>query len=97
MRGINKDFTISVSTEIVKTATEESFSLIIENKESKFVNVEVVFKTSDGEILDRQAYQINDEKYDLLMADCPDFSPNKPSNEYREADLWYMIDLIRNA
>jgi hypothetical protein len=79
-----------------ETATQEVFSKINEDKDLKSVWVEVSYCKDDETALSRDTYNIYGENYDLLMSQSPSFAPNKPLNEYREVDLWYIIDKIRN-
>lgn len=73
----------------------EAIDSIVEKKSEKTVTVIVNFIV-DNTIVGNKSYSITGTKYDLLMSQSPEFSPNKPLNEYREVDLWYMIDQIRN-
>jgi hypothetical protein len=79
-----------------ETATQEVFSKINEDKDLKSVWVEVSYCKDDETALSRDTYNITDDNYDLLMSQSPEFAPDKPANEYREVDLWYIIDLIRS-
>lgn len=94
MRAINKEF---LQTKVVTSnviANNESINYISENKTDKVISLEVVYKR-DEEIVSSEFYQINDNMYDLLMSESPPFAVGKPKNEYREIDLWHIIDLLR--
>ena len=75
--------------------TGEEITVINEYKELGTISIVVSYKTSDGITISKDDYQISGEDYDLLMSQSPDFAPGKPENEYREVDLWFIIDLIR--
>lgn len=94
MRSINKEYAAIVTQTVTKVATKQDFSYINKNKELRLINFEVISLSDDGEILERKAYQLNDADYDLIMSDSPDFAPGKPVNDFREADLFYMIDKL---
>ena len=81
------------STEIV--ATKEELIYIGENKELGIVECTIHYKDVDGNVIGNEFVEITGEKYGLLMSASPSFAPSKPENEYREEDLWYIIDLIR--
>ena len=100
MRTINKEIIISkqvVENCITDIAIAEELVVISEDKPNQTVFVQVSYKNSAGDELSRENYTITGSSYALLMAENPDFAPGKPANEYREADLWYVIDLMRNA
>ncbi|OCT12636.1 hypothetical protein A8709_33030 [Paenibacillus pectinilyticus] len=77
-------------------AVTEEMSRINETKILKNVEVTITYKDQSGFILKNEQFLISGDNYDLLMTENPDFAPGKPANEYREADLWHVIDLLRN-
>lgn len=95
MRTISKPITIGQYVETTTTAVAEEILQIAENKDNQTVTVYVVLKDADGKRLQQEPYCINGSNYTLLMSASPSFAPGKPENEYREVDLWYMVDLIR--
>ena len=95
MRTINQKITVQEINLVEKTATNEAFVTIFEDKENRQIAVTVSQDDAEGNSLNKKNYFIKEEKYDLLMSANPDFAPNKLENEYREEDIWYVIDLIR--
>lgn len=97
MRDINKTFDLkkTVDVETVETAVKEILSVIYENKAREYVDVEVQYITESGQVISQENYAITDQKYELLMSESPGFAPGKPYGEYREVDLWYIIDQMR--
>lgn len=83
-----------IVSELIKSETIVS---IFENKKAETVEVVVDCYNEKNEFIKDEQYLIKGEKYDLLMSANPDFAPNKLENEYREADLWHIIELIRSA
>jgi hypothetical protein len=81
--------------EVNKLATTEELVSIMETKLNRLVQVRVHIKDGHGEVIQNEAFDISDENYDLLMSESPSFAPGKPLNEYREQDIWHVIDLIR--
>jgi hypothetical protein len=98
MRQVNFEISIP-ETQIVtvtKIATTEDFSEINESKLNKKISVTILFMNEANEVLQTEIIEIIDEKYELLMSESPDFAIGKPFNEYREEDLWHIVDLIRS-
>lgn len=94
MRSINKSFTKTEIIEKPVVATKEEIIRINEDKIVKEIIVSVNFK-DNNELISNETIKIDNEMYDLLMSESPDFAQGKPLNEYRESDLFYVIDLIR--
>lgn len=92
MRLTTKKFTRLVST-AVQASTEE-IETLEENKTEQSIRVGLVYKDREGEIIYRQAYIISEGFYTLIMSESPDFAPGKPANEYREVDIWHIIDML---
>ncbi|MDF2791150.1 MAG: CampHawk [Neobacillus sp.] len=96
MREVNKNIIIKQVVENTILATEESILIINENKGQKYIYVETAYIDQNGDQISTTNNKITGDLYDLLMSQSPDFAPNKPLNEYREVDLWYIIDQIRS-
>jgi hypothetical protein len=94
MREINKSITYEKKQIINDIAVKEDVVSITEDKINKRIDVCTALKNADEEVVGEKAYTIAGDKYDLLISANPSFAPNKPENEYREIDLWYVIDLI---
>ena len=75
--------------------TNEEVLTEIKNRTLKYIEVEIAQYDSDLYEVAKQRYTIDGDKYELLMSESPDFAPGKPKNDYREDDLFYIIDLIR--
>lgn len=96
MRTINKTYTINkVVTETV-TAVREDIVTYSVDREQKFVYVKTSCKDVDNNEVDSQELKIIGENYDLLMSESPDFAQGKPENDFRECDLFYVIDKVRS-
>lgn len=95
MREINVKVTRPIEIIETKIATKEIIHSILERKTNKEIEVGILLQGSDGEILKDEYYMISGENYSMLMSDSPSFAIGKPENEYREIDLWHVIDLIR--
>lgn len=96
MRTSNKTMLIEkyeVSKAQVTVCTEE-FLEVRENKLSRQIDVLIAYKNEHEEIIKQEQKVITGRNYELLMSASPDFAPNKPLNEYREQDLWHVIDMI---
>lgn len=94
MRSSNR--VIKVATSIVNdvSVSYEDFIEIYETKLLKKIDVRIGYFDKDNNLLDGVNTAITEGYYDLLMSESPDFAPGKPLNEYRETDLWHVIDLI---
>jgi len=93
MRDYVKSITQTVE-QSVSSATEE-ITTIVEDKSKSYINVGITFKDSDSNTIGTENVMIVGDHYTLLMSANPEFATSKPENEYRESDLWYIIDLIR--
>jgi hypothetical protein len=93
LNPVTKAFEIK---EIVQTEiTKEDFISISENKIASTVVVEIGKYTEDNRLIEQETIGIQHEYYQMLISENPAFAPDKPYQEYREVDLWYVIDLIR--
>lgn len=94
MRTVNYSIEKIVSQMGSINITTEEIIRITEDKNNKYVYCEFAI-SSDSGIVDTREITITGEDYELLMSSNPEFAPNKPANEYREVDIWHMVDLIR--
>lgn len=97
MRDVSIPVIITKEVQAEVVATKEEILRINENKINANIEVEVALKTDNDEVLQVMTYYIVNDKYELLMSESPEFAEGKPANEYREIDLWYIIDLIRKS
>lgn len=56
------------------------------------MDVTISYLSDTGRELDTKRVLIQGTYYDALMSEFPEFSPTKPAHEYREVDLWFIID-----
>ncbi|CQR74168.1 hypothetical protein SOV_22950 [Sporomusa ovata DSM 2662] len=97
MREVNKTVNVTKTVQEAIAIVKEDIISIAEDKANKHIHVKINLVDVSGNIVMSEEYGIDGDDYTLLMSANPDFAPNKPENEYREADLWYIIDLIRGA
>lgn len=97
MRESNRQFIQKKIVEEIVTASKEDLKVVNKNKEDKVIDIIVAFKDSSGSLLGEENLFITGDHYELLMSENPEFAPNKPLNDFREDDLWYIIDMIRNG
>jgi len=95
VRNILKTVLVTEQVQNEYTATSEEFSTILENKSNQYIAVTVNQKDLNNRVLLSYKYTIDGDKYAQIMSANPPFAPEKPANEYRESDLWHMVDLIR--
>ncbi|MER2057237.1 MAG: hypothetical protein ABTA16_00355 [Niallia sp.] len=93
MRAANVSMIINKPTLI--NFTNEDIISEVKNYEEKRIVV-VTKYLNDLESSDGTTTIIEGEYYDLLMSQSSEFTEGKPLNDYREHDLWYVIDLKRN-
>lgn len=96
MRNVSKEIIHTKEVNVTETIVQENISQILENKNAKIMQVTVESYNANNELILKKDYVVDNGNYDLLMSANPSFAPNKPENEYRESDLWYIIDLINN-
>jgi hypothetical protein len=94
MRATNMTFTQTMP--VTKQAVSEDIIYKEEDKNAQYVAVTLEYKDADGNVLATKREEIIGEYFQLLMSEAPDFAPGKPANEYREQDLYYVIDMIRS-
>lgn len=75
-------------------AHKEIIHTKFDNYVNRTVDVTVGYYNSDYKLIATKAFFINGQLYDKLMSESPDFAPGKPLNEYREQDLWFIIDQL---
>jgi hypothetical protein len=96
VRSIRGTVTVSEIIENNIPVVSEEFITINENKQSEIIQVFISVKSADGTVVKEEGYQIFGDEYKSLMSESPSFAPGKPANEYREVDLWHIIDSIRS-
>ena len=94
MRTAQRTVEVSKTIPVKVTIVKEDIKSISENKAMKQIDVVVAAYDENNNLIQENLVIIVADKYDLLMSANPNFAPNKPENEYRENDLWYIIDLL---
>lgn len=95
MRATSIDVQLSKAITVTDQATSENIVSIYERKRAGDILVGVEYINAAGDVIKEGTYEIRGDKYELLMSANPPFAPNKLRNEYREEDIWYVIDQIR--
>lgn len=94
MRTVNYSIEKLVSRTESIPVNKEEILRITEDKQNRTIFCEIGLSNESG-VVDKLPVIIEGDHYTLLMSDNSDFAPNKPENEYREIDLWHIVDLIR--
>lgn len=94
MRVIDEEVSVQQLATVVKAAVSEEIQSIYEHKVDKFVNVTTILRDAEGAPVRTRVHEIVGSFYDMLMSGLPDYAPGKPAHEYRESDLWHVIDLM---
>lgn len=94
----NANFTVNAEKVVQQSITisKEEFIRIIEDKLDGSITCVINMYEGDT-FVESNMFFIGGDKYALLMSESPEFAPGKPVNEYREIDLWHIIDLIRSG
>ncbi len=95
MRETNKVIAQTTMNTVDVSINNERFLTIYENKEYEIINVTVGYY-HDDDLISKEMLEISGGYYEMLMSPFPAFAPGKAKNEYREEDLWYIVELIRN-
>lgn len=96
MRTVSIDVPVTVVSEVIKKGVKQEVLTKVEDSRARRIEVLIGIKTSEGELIREDSYKIEGDKYDLLMSESPEFAPGKPLDEYRESDLFYVIDLMQS-
>lgn len=94
MRNVDRVIAIQEISQKTETITQEVIDSIYEVKNLESITVTVSLINAAGDKVRSESHEIVGDNYRLLMGASPNFAPNKPENEYREVDLWHVIDLI---
>lgn len=81
-----------VSTSV--TTTNEEIVSIHESKDSQQISIKINYLDSNNVSIGEDYVYVGGNDYTLLMSANPTFAIQKPANEYREIDLWFMLDYI---
>lgn len=80
---------------VLAQQTHEDIISTSHDKMSKRLAFTVNLYREDGSLINPESYLIEGEDYNYLMSVDPAFTEGKPENDYREVDLWCMVDKIR--
>ncbi|MFD2702800.1 hypothetical protein ACFSVM_20375 [Paenibacillus shunpengii] len=94
MRESEKTIKVTRATEINVPVAFEALEEIYESKPQSRIDVRIAYYDGTGGVLQSFNVTISGEHYHLLMSESPEFAPGKPANEYREIDLWKIIDQL---
>lgn len=94
MREMNDTVEVVVRQTQSLTIAYADFTFVTESKMNCTISGEIGYFSADDKQLGCKSFLIDGQYYTLLMSDRPPFAPYKRANEYRESDLWYILDLI---
>jgi hypothetical protein len=97
MRTVNKSISITKLVATEETITSEELSVINEDKSTKIITAIIKQYNANSCQINEVVTIVSGNNYDLLMSANPSWAAGKPANEYRETDLWYIIDLVRKG
>jgi len=80
---------------VLAQQTHEEIVSTSHDKISQKLSLTVHLYRSDGSLINPEVHVIQGEDYTFLMSADPAFSTGKQENDYREIDLWCMVDRIR--
>ncbi|EOR24973.1 hypothetical protein A499_06475 [Niallia nealsonii AAU1] len=96
MKSTNKVFIEYVQTALKKQAVSKDLLSYTVYKENKYVEADVGYYDVNNQQIGSIKFLVNNDRYELLMSESPEFAPGKPADDFREDDLLYIIDLIEN-
>lgn len=96
MKSCNIEFDFYEQVKVTKMAINKQLSQITEDKINRNIIVNIHYLDSENNLISGERIVIEGKNYDLIMSVNPDFAPGKRENEYREDDLWYVIDKIKS-
>lgn len=94
MKNSNRKINVKVWTDVEQSVAYEVIQVIHENKIMKTISLEIEYFDDEMMPIFKEQKLIEGDFYHKLMSESPEFAPGKPENEYRELDLWYIIDQI---
>jgi hypothetical protein len=80
---------------VLAQQTHEDIISTSHDKISKRLQLTVHLYRADGTLINPETYVIEGEDYTFLMSVDPAFTEGKPEGDYREVDLWCMVDKLR--
>lgn len=97
IRNVGKKVRITETVEVEKTVTQEKITAIFTRPDSKEIEVTLGLLDEGGAEIAKKFISIASQDYDLLFSDDPFFETGKSSGNYRESDLWKVIDKVSNT
>lgn len=97
MRECNNQVTSTEIKSVNTVAVKEAIISVCEYRQAGFIGVTVAKYGINNDNVANENYVIKGDNYEILMSANPSFAPQKPADEYRDDDLWYIIDKIRNG
>lgn len=80
---------------VLAEQTHEDIVSTSYDKISQRLQLTVHLYRVDESLINPESYVIEGEDYIFLMSTNECFEPGKEENQYREIDLWCMVDRIR--
>lgn len=96
MRKVGIEIERKITTTVRDIAVKEDFQYINHYKSNSYAEISTVFFNDKDEPIQHNYYEITGELYELLMSDSDMFPPGKIKGEFRDEDLWCIVDKIRD-
>ena len=96
MRECNNQVTNTEIKLVNTVAVKEEIVSICEYRQDGSIGVSIAKYDDSNNNIANEHYAIRGDNYKILISANPRFAPQKPADTYREDDLWYIIDKIRN-
>lgn len=96
MRLNMREYLVKKTIDASVIITKEDFLAITEDKVSRIISLDIGLYDQEGVLVTTEFLKVVGDHYDVLMSESPPFAPGKPANEYREVDLWYIVDQVRS-
>ena len=80
---------------VMAQQTHEDIVSTSHDKISQRLQLTVHLYREDNSLINPESYVIEGEDYTFLMSVDPSFAEGKPEGDYREVDLWCMVDKLR--
>lgn len=97
MRDVNIVLSFPKVIQEKRVASKEEIIKKDEDKVNKMVTVTTRLYDTDNQFLTDRMFQIIGSDYDFLMSDSPDFNEGKTKDNYRDEDLFVVIDLLNKT
>ena len=80
---------------VIAHQTHEEIVSTSHDKITKKLELTVHLYREDGSFINGESYVIQGDDYTFLLSADPAFTEGKMENDYREVDLWCMVDKLR--